>query len=237
MTDMKDILSDDDLPEVDDEKVVDEVVDEKEVPEEPEKAAAEAEPEPEPQKDTTVPLGALQEERARRQALEDRLNALERSQATADAPAPPDIYENPEGYQRAIDQRLAQMEANANATMSERIARMQHGDQTIDEAFSAAQAAGVIDQFKGARDPWGDLAKWHKTQQISQEIGGDLEAYKKRVEEQVRAEIQAGLVAESVKAKAGAHAPSLAVEPNLGSRQNSRNQLNENVSMSEILGE
>lgn len=185
------------------------------------------EPEPEPEKEEqTVPLAALQAARDEAKTLKARLaefddfkRKFEQSQQTQQQQPHPDLYQDPDAYRQALEQSFAAREANLIAEMSERFARTQNGDEAVDEALSAAQAAGVVDQFRGQRDPWGELVKWHKSQRALSEIGDDPAAYRARLEQELRAKIQAELTAESVTAAAQKGAPSLAASPNLGSRQ------------------
>jgi hypothetical protein len=192
---------------------------EPETPETPIEAAVEApvEAAPEPAKaETHVPLAALQEARAENRTLKERLNELDQIKAmlaAQNAPKMPDVFENPEGFAGAMLQRVQQVEANTIAEISERMARSSAGDQVVDAALDAAQAAGVVDQFRGRKDPWGDLVKWHKSQRALAEIGDDPAAYAERVREQIRQEFAAQRQSGPIPA-----APSLAGQPNLGAR-------------------
>lgn len=187
----------------------------------PEPVAEAPAPEPEPQ---TVPLAALKEAREENRTLKSRFTGVEAELASlkgviASLQQPqqqpkPDLYQDPEGYAHSIEAKVAARMANAEAEMSERFARQAHGDALVEEAFEAAKALGAVDQFKGKRDPWGELVKWHKTQKAAAEIGGDPEAWRQRERERIKAELQAELTAQSVKAPA----PSLAGQANLAAR-------------------
>ena len=182
----------------------------------PEPVATQPEPKPEQQ----VPLAALQEARAESRTLKQRLEQIEAmlTQQAQQAPKPalPDMYADPEAYQAALLQQVNSRISNAEADISERLARSALGDAAIDAAFEAAKAKGVIDQFRGKRDPWGELAKWHKAESALAEIGDDPAAYAARVREKMKQEVMAEMVAQSVKPLAAA--PSLAGQPNLGTR-------------------
>jgi hypothetical protein len=190
--------------------------DEPETPETPEPEAP-VEVTPEPVKaETHVPLAALQEVRAENRTLKDRLNEIDQIKAilaAQAAPKMPDVFENPEGFAGAMLQRVQQVEANTIAEISERMARSSAGDAAVDAAFQAAQTSGVVEQFKGRRDPWGDLVKWHKSQQALAEIGDDPAAYKERLKQQLIQELAAQRQSAPIPA-----APSLAGQPNLGAR-------------------
>lgn len=192
-------------------------------PAETEQPEAEApEEEPEEQEPKHVPLAALQEARGENRTLKERLANIEKmlsQNATPNQPAPkvPDIYAEPEAYQGYIQQQLSMVQANTIAEMSERFARTQHGDSAVDEAFETAKAQGLVDRFRGSRDPWGDLVKWHKTQKVAAEIGDDPEKWRAQERERIKRELQAELTAQSVK-QSTRPSPSLAGQPNLGTR-------------------
>lgn len=104
-------------------------------------AAEEAEPQPEPApepaaeaEDSTpesaderpsVPQAALIAERKKRQELEERLRAYEEQK---NAPKTPDVFEDPEGYTKAIDSRIAQATWATKVELSQDFMRSQHDD-------------------------------------------------------------------------------------------------------------
>lgn len=190
--------------------------DEPEVEEKPEVEEPKAEtPQPkEEPKEQTVPLAALQAEREEKRGLKTRLDQIERYLAQQNQQPTPSLRDDPEGYMSAFAQQLAARDANLAAEMSERFARTQHGDEVVNEAFEAAEAANALDQFKGKKDAWGDLVKWHKSQKAMKEIGDDPAAYRERL----RQELMAELTAERAKNPANQPTPSLAGETNLGTR-------------------
>lgn len=170
-----------------------------------------------------VPLAALQEERQKSRTVADRLAQIEQmlqaSQRQTEQPRKlPDMFEQPEAYSQSILQMMAERESGIIAEMSERFTRSKHGDDVVDAAFEAAKAAGMIDNFKGKRDPWGDLVKWHKQHQVMSEIGADPDAWRAQERERLRQEVLAELAGQQQKQTAARGAPSLAGQPNLGSR-------------------
>ena len=86
---------------------------------------------------------------------------------------------------------------------SEVMARDKFGDEIVDTALKAAQAAGVAASFRDQPHPWGELVKWHKRQQTLQVVGDDPDAYRTKIEAEVRAKVLAELKAGG----AGAAAP------------------------------
>lgn len=187
----------------------------------------ETQPEPQPEKvEQTVPLAALQSERAENKSLKSRIPELERKieqlmdvvqRANAPKPQPIDPIADPDRFTAAVQAQIAAVAAHTEAEISERFARTNHGDDAVNAAFEEAKAAGVVDQFRGRKDPWGDLVKWHKAQTVAREIGDDPEAYKARLRQQIMQEMQIpAAVGQSAAIKP---APSLAGQPNLGTRQ------------------
>lgn len=178
-----------------------------EQPEAPEVETPEAPPETPPVEEKSehhVPLPVFMDMKNEVKALRAQ---LEQQGQPQDQAAPE--FLDPEGA-TFMQQQMQAMYSNMQAEMSESMSRTQHGDQTVDAALQAAQAAGVVDQFRGGKDPWGKLVKWHKDQQVSQEIGGDLEGYRAKLEAEIRSEIQAEMAAKQVKDMAAKPAPSMA---------------------------
>lgn len=176
-----------------------------------------------------VPLAALEAEREKgRQkvsAVSERLAQIEQmltqsqqGQKQAEPQKLPDMFDQPEAYTQSLMQMMQQRESNLIAEMSERFARTQHGSEAVDAAFEAAKASGVIDQFRGKRDPWGDLVQWHKQHQVMSEIGSDPEAWRAKERERLRQEILAETASQQIKQASARPAPSLAGSANLGAR-------------------
>lgn len=203
---------------------LDEIIDETPVvEEEPAPETVEEQPEPEPEKteagkqveepkDTMVPLAALQEERAKRQAYEQIYTAQMQGQPQPEPVRLPDPVENPAEYHQALQEQNSRMILNARLDMSEDMARQAHGDEVVNAALHAAQEAGVADQFQAKRHPWGELVKWHEQQRAITEIG-DPKAYRAKIEAEIRAEMAAEQATQQIKAP-----PSMASETSISGR-------------------
>lgn len=170
-----------------------------------------AKPEAKPE-EQHVPLAALKEVRSENRTLKQRLSDIEALLQAQAKPQAPDPIADPEAHSAFLMQQMAEAQANTIAEISERFARSQHGDELVDEALDAAQKAGIVDQFRGKKDPWGDLAKWHKAEKAKAEIGDDPVAYKARLKAELLAELKSETAGRSVPPPA-----SLAGQPNLGS--------------------
>ena len=233
---LEQLLSDDDQPEEMEAEQEEAEVEQPE-PEQAEEPEPETPEEPETeQQPQQVPLAALKEARGQNKALKDRLEQIERMLASQtqqqDRPKPPDVMDDPEGYSRFMEAQMAAVHSNAVATISERFARQTHGE-LVDEAFEAAKSQGMLDKFRGGQDPWGDLVKWHQSQRVMSEIGGDPDGWRKRELEKMRKELQAEMAAASIKPGRGS-GPSLASQPNLGSRD--RQEWSGPTPLDDILG-
>lgn len=187
-------------------------------------AQVQAETEPAPQPNSTedprsghmVPVAELTGTRTKLQA---RISELERLHLEAEARAkayeqmqqrqpqqpqyqpqpqaeePPDFFSNPEAALQFHLQKQQHAYENMMLNQSEVMARDKFGDELVDTALKAAQAAGVAASFKGQPHPWGELVKWHKRQQTLQVVGDDPDAYRTKIEAEVRAKVLAELKA------------------------------------------
>jgi hypothetical protein len=175
---------------------------------------------PDPNANRHVPLSELLSERKQRQEKERlymeadaRAKAYEQMlqrqpqqpqyQPQPQAEEPPDFYTNPEGALQFHLQRQQHAYENMMLNQSEVMARDKFGDEIVDTALKAAQAAGVAASFKNQPHPWGEMVKWHKRQQTLQVVGDDPDAYRTKIEAEVRAKVLAELKAGG----AGAAAP------------------------------
>ena len=169
---------------------------------------AQAQPVEEPRH---VPLAELKKEREKRQDYErqlaeanDRARYYEtqlqqwsRQQPQQQAqPSVPDPWVDPQGYiAHELQQRLEPVQfqmMNTVAHISEGNARRQFGDALCDEAANAAKRAGLNHQFMQTPDPWGAAVNWYRRAKTLQEVGDDPESYRKRIREEVLAELRAG---------------------------------------------
>lgn len=169
-----------------------------------------------------VPLSELMAERKKRQEFEQRLMEAEarakafeqvsqrqpqyqqppQFQQYQQPEPPPDFYTDPEAAFNARLMPVQQQVVNMMLHQSEIMARDKYGDEIVDKALQAANAAGdrAKAEFLQSPHPWGEMVKWHKRQQTLQVVGEDPEAYRAKVETELRAKILAEL-------KAGSQAP------------------------------
>lgn len=187
--------------------------------EEPEKAEAteeapEAEPEPTGEKEAEtppvqqeaqhIPITALLDEREKRQEFERRAAEMERKvkeferklqeQQKPEAKAP-DMFEDPEAYQRHQQQQVQSGFWNQTLNTSEMVARSQHGAEVVEAATQAFMEAaqsnpGLQHELRAQQHPYQFVIDWHKRQQVLEQVGTDPEAYKAKIREEIMAELQ-----------------------------------------------
>lgn len=188
--------------------------------EEPEQPQEEANPEIQPEEpkveakpeEQHVPLAALKEVRSENRTLKQRLSDIEALLVQRSRPQIPDPIADPEAHSAFLMQQMQAMQSHFVAELSERDARKEFGSDAVDEALEAANEAGTLDQFRGRKDAWGDLARWHKAEKAKAEIGEDPVAYRERLKAELLAELKSETAARSVPPPA-----SLAGQPNLAS--------------------
>lgn len=167
--------------------------------------------EPEPQEDPLQrELGGI---KAALVEARSELRELKQAQPKPEARPAPDMFEDPEGYQKHQAMTAQQMQQNLRLDMSEEMARQAHGDDVVDAAFEALKAAGdqaTFQSLMAQRSPYNALVDWHKQQKVVLEIGSDPDAWIAAKEAEITARVKAEMVAEQAKAEAAKPAPSMA---------------------------
>lgn len=163
-------------------------------------------PEPKPDDNAPVPPGRLREEAdARRRAERERDAAVARVEALLAQQQPrqsqpqpqPDLLDNPPEYVRGLFMPvLEQMNAHYSAqfeAMSKRFAIGQHGREKVDAAFDALSQGmrngdpvvkQAYDQIMVSPDRWGAIVEWHQQRETNRLVGGDIEAFKRKILEE-----------------------------------------------------
>ncbi len=138
----------------------------------------------------------LLEAKAQAQAYERMVQQFQqqRQEPRREAQPPPDPNLDPEGALHYHTNALRQEFRNEQLNEYEDAVREQHGE-AVDKALAAAQAAGALPLITAKRNPWKELMTWHKRHAVVDEVGGDLEAYKKRIADETRAAVLAELKA------------------------------------------
>lgn len=143
--------------------------------------------EPEPVvSDGTMPYGAYRAEKDKRQEaqaelekakaetkrLTAQLNTLKYQQQQAQQPAQvPDVLIDPDGYSQHLKQEFQQSAADTRMQINELAAKQALGNETVDAAMKAAEAAlanspWLAQRFQMAPNPHIEAVTWHKEQQL-----------------------------------------------------------------------
>ena len=148
----------------------------------------------------TIPPKALQEERRKRQELEQQLNEIRQQMASQQQPQQPrpDFWEDQEGYlQHYGEQILTQAEQRALARFEERLiarsanaarAKYEDFDDTVAVFADMAKANPALEaQLRQHENPGEFVYTTAKTQMELAQYGGDMSAL---IEAKVRAELE-----------------------------------------------
>lgn len=111
-------------------------------------------------------------------ATQQQLNAIQRQQAEKQNP-PPDMYADPEGYQRYQAQTLNQQLRQRDVQFDERLARIKFGDELYDKAEKALEGHvrsnpndPFIQTLVAAPQPAFELVKWFHQQETQTRLAG-----------------------------------------------------------------
>jgi hypothetical protein len=108
---------------------------------------------------------------------------------------PPDPFTEPEKFAAFVEWRAEQQVFTDRLHRSEERARDKHGDELVEEALEAAKQAGHVERGtfvqQDPRHPWGALVKWHQEQKALAAIGPDPDAYRKKLEAEIRQQLAA----------------------------------------------
>jgi hypothetical protein len=150
-------------------------------PAQPAPAAEPAQPDPARPEPGFVPLSALLEERDGKKRERERVAALEAQlaqfQAQQQPVQAPSVYDDPDGYQAYVEQRISAAQQQAIASTSQRFAEKEHGADKVEEAAKwyleqvvsrdpTAQARFVADP-----DPFGMVVRQYRQHQLMSQLG------------------------------------------------------------------
>lgn len=130
------------------------------------------------------------------QRLESLSNPAQVEPETPDPLLDPDNFVN--SLHQSFDEKINGVTNQFTQEMRKMVAsnsfenaRRVHGDEFVAAAIEAADRAGIGDQLaKGtSMDPVGDAVQWYRNQIALHEIGSDPNAYRERIEKQMREKI------------------------------------------------
>ena len=198
---------------------------EAEAPEQPEQPQEPAEPEPEKPDALAGVMAALSEAREANREMRERLARIEQQERPKpEAPKAPDMFADPEGYTRFMQEQTQRAVESAKLDVSEASARSQFGDDVVDAAFSALVRDGRVtdaatyQRIMSERSPYHALVKWHQSAQAMAEIekAGGVEKWREAERARIRAEVQAQNKPATVAAPPASLASETSVRPTGG---------------------
>lgn len=169
-------------------------------------------PEPEGTKEPTVPLAVFKSMRDDlKHQLDSIRNQMDRREQPREAPKVPDVFEDPQGYQKYMEQQVQGATTQMKLQLSRFHAEREFGKEAIDEVVAYFdQHPHLSQQFASEASPFHAAKAYVDAQKTAQEIGSDPAAYRAKLEKEVRAQIEAEMAAKQVQEMAGKKAPSLA---------------------------
>lgn len=183
---------------------------ESEAKEETQEPEAKAEP-PEPkEEEPSVPLSVFKSMRDDyKQKLDQVSQQANRPQQ--EPPKAPDMFENPEAYQKYVGEQIGNARTQTKLEMSRFMAERDFGAEEVQAVVDYFNdKPQLTQQFLNAPSPFHAAKQYVDAQKTAQEIGNDPAAYKARIEKEVRAQIEAEMVAKQAQEMAAKSAPSLA---------------------------
>lgn len=144
-----------------------------------------------------MPYGAYKDEKTKRQEAE-RLagererelaqlrQALAQQQAQQPAQQPIDLFQDPEGYNRSIQEEIQRIRFETRLAQAQQIAFAKHGFAVVDEAerFVMSQVASnptLEARVAAAPNRWEEAVKILNEHKLLQEIGQDPDSYRQRI--------------------------------------------------------
>lgn len=129
----------------------------------------------------------IEEERRQRQALERQIADFRRAQQPK--PETPDVFENPKGFVETIEQTLDRKLREQAAEFSLKMAHRQYKGE-FDAAYQALIQEGnanpaTVQAIISQSDPGEALMQWHRQRSLMEKVGGDLDGYMKKREEEL----------------------------------------------------
>lgn len=198
---------------------------EQQEPEAQEQAAEPETPEPEPEKvepekeaEPSVPLSVF---KAMRDDLKGKMDQLAAQMPRPEPAKAPDLLEDPEAYQRFIEQRAQQSTVQSKLQMSRFFAEKEYGADAINEVMEYFnQHPQLSHQFIDEPSPFHAAKAFMDAQKTRQEIGDNPQAFKERMKAEIRKELEAEMAAKQAQEMAARSAPSLAGTNGSGGIQN-----------------
>lgn len=163
-----------------------------------------------------IPISALLDERDKRKAAAAEAEELRRKLAEYEAKAQPkpDFFADPEAAIQAAQQAAMAAAINTKLETSRFLAEKDFGAELVAEAYAFFDQNPHLTQgFRNAPSPYHEAVATYRKMKAMQEIGDDPQAYRARIEEEVRQRLLAEMQAQP---KPTAPPPSMAAAPGTG---------------------
>jgi hypothetical protein len=109
------------------------------------------------------------------------------------------FFSDPQGVLQEVTQNFAQQLATVQLDSDLKLAEIRHGSDVFKTAFEAYMGAvgdgnnfPLYQRVMSAPSPGEEIMRWHRENTLLQETGGDIEAFRQRIREQVLQELQGG---------------------------------------------
>lgn len=162
----------------------------------------------------------IKKEKERRAALERQIAELQSRSPQPEPEAAPDPYADPQGYDERVQQHLRTLEHRQNVAISERFARIKHGDAVWEETHEWLETRPDMVQWaKNQPDPCESAISAFKREKLAAEIGDDpakwRETERQRMlqDPEIRAQILAEMGASQATAPQSTNTPQRAPPP------------------------
>lgn len=171
----------------------------------------------------TVPLAALEDERRKRQELEQKLSELDRKISEQKQEPRPDELEDPDGAAAWDKARASERDFQTRAALSQELMAELHDDyDEIEQIFveEAAKNPALAVQWQNHAAPAKFAYQEGRRLKFAREVGDDPESYRERLKAELVPELKAELMKELKPDRTPVNTPeSLAKEPSDAPRE------------------
>lgn len=152
--------------------------------------------------------------RAREQQMQAQLAQYQQPKQSIDP------IDDPQGFQASVQEQIAQAQFQTRLEMSELIARQNHGEETWQATNQWLHTnPQMVQQLQQSQDPCGEAVRAFKRHQAMQEIGDDPQAYRERVEAEVRERLEAEMTQQAPQVPSQPMPANFASSRNAGKRK------------------
>lgn len=172
--------------------------------EDPVAAPVASEPEVKPEPEPSVPVSVVQE-------LRRELRELKAERQRAEVKPAPDVFDDPQGYQNFMQEAVRASATGTKLEMSRFMAEREFGADVVQAAYDYfdEHPHESVELLKHP-SPFHAAVEIFNRQRVASEIGSDPDKWMAAKEAEIRAKLEAEMVAKQARALAGTPAPSMA---------------------------